>query len=50
VAMAQMFELSLRDFKVIMMKDLQENVDKCEQIRNSSMEREMAKTKIKWNY
>lgn len=50
VVMDQMFELSFRDFKVTMMKDLDENVDKCEQIRNSNMERGTAKTKIKWNY
>lgn len=47
VAMAQMFKLSFRNFKAIMMKNLEENVDKCKQIRNSSMERETAKTKIK---
>lgn len=47
VVMDQMFELSFRDFKVTMTKDLDENVDKCEQIINSNMERGMAKTKIK---
>lgn len=29
--MAQMSKLQFRDFKVIMMKDLEEHVDKCEQ-------------------
>lgn len=34
--MAQMFELSLRNF-VAMMKALEENTDMCEQMKNYSM-------------
>lgn len=46
VEMAQMFELALRDVKVFILKDLEKNVNKYEQIRNSGRERKIAKTKI----
>lgn len=37
--MAQMLELSLRDFKVMIMKDLEKNVDNmCGQMREISSE------------
>lgn len=45
-----MFELSLMDFKVMMMKHLEENVDDMyEQMRNFSRRMDIVRTKIKWD-
>lgn len=48
--MAQMFEWSLRDFKVTMINNLEKNVDNmCEQMKNFSRTVETGKTKLKRN-
>lgn len=49
--MAQMFELSLRDFKVTKINNLEKNVDNmCELMKNLSRTMEIGKTKLKWYY